>query len=90
MNLSVNVSEVFLRTIGVSESPWLSRSPLLWSVPWHEMWEIDAVSIIREDFIEENKDRSKDGWVPKMATLFQGIHWVFVGINFLRAHQFLR
>jgi len=26
---------VFLRTIGVSESPWLSRSPLLCSVPWH-------------------------------------------------------
>ena len=26
---------MFLRTIGVSESPCLSRSPLLCSVPWH-------------------------------------------------------
>jgi len=33
--VSVNVSEVFLHTIGVSESPWLFRSPLPCSVPWH-------------------------------------------------------
>jgi len=32
--LGVNVSDVFLHTIGVSESPWLFRSPLPCSVPW--------------------------------------------------------
>ena len=35
---------------------------------WREMWEIDLVSIMREDFIEKDKDRSKYGWLPKMAT----------------------
>jgi len=33
--LGVNVSEVFLHTIGVSESPWLFRRPLPCSVPCH-------------------------------------------------------
>ena len=29
---------------------------------WREMWEIDTVSIMKEDFIEKDKDRSKYGW----------------------------
>jgi len=35
--LGVNVSEVFLHTIGVSESPWLFRSPFPCSVPWRPL-----------------------------------------------------
>jgi len=34
---------------------------------WREMWEIDVVSIMKEDFIEKDKDRSKGGyprWPP--------------------------
>jgi len=33
---------------------------------WREMWEIDVVSIMKEDFIEKDKDCSKYGWLPKM------------------------
>jgi len=36
------------------------------------MWEIDVVSIMKEDFIEKEKDRSKYGWLPKMATCSKG------------------
>jgi len=32
------------------------------------MWEIDVVSIMKEDFVEKDKDRSKYRWLPKMAT----------------------
>jgi len=39
---------------------------------WREMWEIDVVSIMKEDFIEKEKDRSKYGWLPKMATCSKG------------------
>jgi len=39
---------------------------------WREMWEIDVVSIMKEDFIEKDKDRSKYGWLPKMATYSKG------------------
>ena len=39
---------------------------------WREMWEIDVVSIMKEDFIEKDKDRSKYGWLPKMATCSKG------------------
>jgi len=28
---------------------------------WREMWEIDVVSIMKGDFIEKDKDRSKYG-----------------------------
>jgi len=35
---------------------------------WREMWEIDVPSIMEEDSIEEDKDCSKYGWLPKMAT----------------------
>jgi len=37
-----------------------------------EMWEIDVVSIMKEDFIEKDKDRSKNGWLHKMATCSKG------------------
>ena len=51
---------------------------------WREMWEIDVVSIMKEDFIEKDKVRSEYGWlVTQDGHLFQGIHWVFVGIKFL-------
>jgi len=36
------------------------------------MWEIDAVSIMKEDFIGKDKDRSKYEWLPKMATCSKG------------------
>jgi len=36
------------------------------------MWEIDLVSIMKEDFIENDKDHSKYGWLPKMATCSKG------------------
>jgi len=36
------------------------------------MWEIDVVSIRKEDFIEKDKDRRKYGWLPKMATCSKG------------------
>jgi len=39
---------------------------------WREMWEIDVVSIMKEDFIEKDKDHSKYGWLPKMATCSKG------------------
>jgi len=39
---------------------------------WREMWEIDVVSTMKEDFMEKNKDRSKYGWLPKMATCSKG------------------
>ena len=44
------------------------------------MWEIDVVSIMKTDFIEKDKDCSKYGWSTQDGHLFQGIHWVFVGI----------
>ena len=39
---------------------------------WRKMWEIDVVSIMKEDFIEKDKDRSKYRWLPKMATCSKG------------------
>jgi len=36
------------------------------------MWEIDVVSIMKEDFIEKDQDRRKYGWLPKMATCSKG------------------
>jgi len=39
---------------------------------WREMWEINVVSIMKEDFIEKDKDRKKYGWLPKMATCSKG------------------
>ena len=37
-----------------------------------EMWKIDFVSIMKEDFIKKDKDRSKYGCLPKMATCSKG------------------
>ena len=39
---------------------------------WREMWEINVVSIMKEDFIEKDKDHKKYGWLPKMATCSKG------------------
>jgi len=39
---------------------------------WRKLWEIDVVSIMKEDLTEKNKDRSKYGWLPKMATCSKG------------------
>ena len=39
---------------------------------WREMWEIDVVSNMEEDFIEKDKDRSNYGWLPTMATCSKG------------------
>jgi len=39
---------------------------------WREMWEIDVVSIMKEDFIEKDKNHSKYGWLPKMVTCSKG------------------
>jgi hypothetical protein len=39
---------------------------------WCEMWEIDLVSIMKEDFIEKYKDHSKYWCLPKMATCSKG------------------
>jgi len=39
---------------------------------WRKMWEIRVASIMKEDFIEKNKDRSKYGLLPKMATCSKG------------------
>ena len=36
------------------------------------MWEIDVVSIMKEDFIENDKDCSKYGWLRKMDTCSKG------------------
>jgi len=36
------------------------------------MWEIEVVSIMKEDFIEKDKDCNKYGWLPKMATCSKG------------------
>jgi len=44
----------------------------LFKLTWRKMWEIDVVSIMKEDFIEKDKDRSKYGWSPKMATCSKG------------------
>ena len=39
---------------------------------WRDMWEIEVVSIMKEDFMEKDvrslKDRSKYRWLPNMAT----------------------
>ena len=39
---------------------------------WREMWEINVNSIMKEDFIEKDKDHSKYEWSPKMATCSKG------------------
>ena len=36
------------------------------------MREIDLVSIMKEDFIENDKDHNKYEWLPKMATCSKG------------------
>ena len=36
------------------------------------MWEIDVVSIMKEDFIQKDKDRSKYGKLTKMSTCSKG------------------
>jgi len=35
---------------------------------WHEMWEVEVVSIMKEDLIEKIKNYIKYGWLPKMTT----------------------
>ena len=35
---------------------------------WHEIWEIEVVSIMKEDLIEKGKDYIKYEWLPKMTT----------------------
>ena len=39
---------------------------------WRETWEIDLVSIMKEDFIEKDKDHNKYRWLPKMDTCSKG------------------
>jgi len=36
------------------------------------MWEIEVGSIMKEDFIEKDKDCNKYGWLPKMTTCSKG------------------
>jgi len=46
----------------------------LWNSPPQHQWEIDIVRV-KEDFIEKDKDRSKDkdrAWLTKMATCSKG------------------
>jgi len=49
---------------------------------WCEMREIDLVSIMKEDFIEKDKDRSKYGWLPKMATCSKGSIGSLLALSF--------
>jgi len=49
---------------------------------WRKMWAIDVVSIMKEDFIEKDKDRSKYGWLPNMATCSKGSIWSFLASSF--------
>jgi len=49
---------------------------------WREMWEIDVVSIMKNDFIEKDKDRSKYGWLPEMATCSKGSIGSLLASNF--------
>jgi len=46
------------------------------------MWEIDVVSIMKEDFIEKDKDRSKYGWLPKIATCSKGSIGSLLAVSF--------
>jgi len=46
------------------------------------MWEIDVVSIMKESFIEKDKDRSQYGWYPKMATCSKGSIGVLLASSF--------
>jgi len=39
---------------------------------WRKMWEIDVGFVMKEDFIEKDKDHSKYGWLLKMATCSKG------------------
>jgi len=39
---------------------------------WRKVWEIDVVSIMKEDFISKDKDHSKYRWLPKMTTCSKG------------------
>ena len=51
---------------------------------WREMLEIDVVSIMKEDFIEKDKDRTEYGWLPKMATCSKdplGLCWHQVSVS---------
>ena len=60
-----------MRTVmGTTDIPATKSSKL----NWREMWEIDVVwdSIMKEDLIEKDKDRSEYGWLTKMATCFKG------------------
>jgi len=49
---------------------------------WREMWEINVISIMKEDFIEKDKDRKKYGWLPKMATCSKGSIWSLLASSF--------
>jgi len=49
---------------------------------WREMWEIDVVSIMKENFIEKDKDHSQYGRLPKMATCSKGSIGSFLVANF--------
>ena len=46
------------------------------------MWEIDVVSIMKEDFIEKDKDCSKYGWLPKMTTCSKGSIGSLLSVSF--------
>jgi len=50
---------------------------------WHKMCKIDIVSIVKENFIEKDKDRSKYWWLPKMVTGSQGLGQISVSASIL-------
>jgi len=39
---------------------------------WRELLEIDVILVMKEDFIEKDKDRSKYEWLPKISTCSKG------------------
>jgi len=69
--IQVKAKEDDKRPPGPSDRSGIPR-PLCSKLTWREMWEIDVVSIMKQDFIEKDKDRSKYGWLPKMATCSKG------------------
>ena len=47
---------------------------------WRKMWEIHVVYIMKEDFIEKDKDCSKYGWLPVLRDPL-GLCWHQVSVT---------
>ena len=47
-----------------------------------DLWEIDVARVMKEDFIQKDKDHTKYVWLPKMATCSRGSIRSFLASSF--------